>query len=70
MSGIPIYDWAIRYCLGRSSYAFEDGLSLANEHWDELAISTRGQVLDEVRRRDADLSRYPRIAGETARWTP
>jgi len=26
-------EYAIRYCMGRSSYAFDDGLDLAERHW-------------------------------------
>lgn len=60
-----IYDYAVRYCMGRSSYAFGDGLEIAEAHWDELAPSTRLDVIDAVKGWAAsqfDAPRYPTIA--------
>ena len=44
----PVPDWviiyAIRYGLGRSSYAFDDGLALADRYWWLLDDATRRDV--------------------------
>ena len=60
---IPIYDYAIRYCMTRRTYAFTDGLHLAEQHWWEIARSTQRDVIDEIRNtpQELDLTQYPTI---------
>ena len=55
-------EYAIRYCVSRNSYAFEDGLNLAERHWDVLSDATKRDVLYAVRHNMlADLARWPTI---------
>ena len=69
---ISTIEYAIRYCIGRQSYAFDDGMALANRHWLELSNATRSDVheaigkmtVSEVRRRWPNIARHE--YGETA----
>lgn len=63
-----VYDYAVRYCLQRRSYAFDDGLVLADRHWPTLTPGTRRDVIDAitVRPDPVELDRYPRIAAQFA----
>jgi hypothetical protein len=56
-------EYAIRYCVSRNSYAFEDGLNLAEHFWDVLSEATKRDVLYGVRHNEpSDLTRWPTIA--------
>jgi hypothetical protein len=46
---IDIAEYAIRYCMSRSTYAFCDGLDLAEHHWRQLSRATRDDVLTATR---------------------
>lgn len=39
-------EYAIRYCITRESYAFADGLDLAEQHWEHLSNATKRDVGD------------------------
>lgn len=41
---IDVIEYAVRYCMSRASYAFVDGLDLAEAHWGELSRATRDDV--------------------------
>jgi hypothetical protein len=58
-------EYAIRYCMGRPSYALEDGFALAETHWRKLSSATRDDVIARWRMtpmRPADHHRWPTIA--------
>jgi len=58
-----LIEYAIRYCITRESYAFEDGLDTAERYWDRLSHATRNDVVVEVIRRRHDVEqRWPNIA--------
>jgi hypothetical protein len=55
-------EYAIRYCVGRNSYAFNDGLDLAEQHWAEISGATKRDVLSAIRHNEpSDLVRWPTI---------
>lgn len=57
-------DYAVRYCITRQSYAFADGLEIANTYWRSLADSTQRDVLEALNDPPypIDMARYPAIA--------
>jgi len=58
-------DYAIRYCMGRKSYAYLDGFDMAEAYWSELSQATRDDVLTASRVHGFptnDLDRWPTIA--------
>ena len=57
-------EYAIRYCMSRHSYAFDDGLMLAEANWDSLSDATKRDVLMGIFNRPVNVksSRYPRLA--------
>jgi len=42
-------EYAIRYCMSRRSYAYADGMDLAEYHWAHLSKATRDDVLTATR---------------------
>jgi len=55
-------EYAIRYCMSRNSYAFQDGLHLAEQHWSVLSEATKRDVLAAVRTAErASLGVWPTI---------
>lgn len=58
-----IAEYAIRYCITRDSYAFEDGLDLAEAFWPLLSPSTRGDLMDAAIERGVEFTnaRHPRL---------
>ena len=46
---IDVAEYAIRYCMTRQTYAFTDGLDLAEHHWRQLSRATRDDVLTATR---------------------
>lgn len=52
MGDVETIEYAIRYCITRSSYAFDDGLRLAESHWDDLSHATQQDVICALRNRD------------------
>lgn len=70
---IPVYDYAVRYCLTRhSSYAYDDAFVIADQHWDTLAASTRRDVSEHVHaqggRRWPLFHRYGNVAAGYLEW--
>lgn len=49
LSELTVATWAIRYCISRRTYAFNDGLALAEHHWRDLDDTTRRDVMDAIR---------------------
>lgn len=49
-------EYAIRYCMTRDSYAFEDGLDLAQRHWGFLTTATRVDVMEACRKREHNMN--------------
>lgn len=63
VSDRDVLEYAIRYCMSRNSYAFEDGLDLAEGAWSQLSESTKRDVRYAVRHNALqDLARWPTIA--------
>lgn len=59
-------EYAIRYCIGRNTYAFNDGLNLAETNWAQLSNATRHDVIAAVNIRPLglggdNLDRWPTI---------
>ena len=63
MTDVPTIEYAIRYCMTRQSYAFYDGLDLAERHWRTLDDATRSDVLGRAGEMQlTDLAKWPTIA--------
>ena len=62
MNDLDVVEYAIRYCMTRRSYAFHDGLALAERYWSELTTATQRDVLEAVGPNDrVELFNCPKI---------
>lgn len=61
-----LIEYAIRYCITRDSYAFDDGLAAASTNWDRLSHATKDDVLVAVHAKGFESRRYPPIAAAYA----
>ena len=52
MNALDVVEYAIRYCMTRDSYAFYDGIALAERYWSDLTTATQRDVLEAVGPRD------------------
>lgn len=74
---VTTVEYAIRYCMTRNSYAFEDGLDLAQRYWNFLTTATRVDVMEACHKRQHNMGggywpnikkamerRYPKVSDE------
>ena len=57
-----LIEYAVRYCMTRDSYAFDDGLEAAEANWGRLSAATQMDVLVAVHAKGFARGRFPLIA--------